>query len=76
MTPDEIKTVLDLHAKWRGGENLGKRADLCEADLSGADLTGANLREADLRGAYLYGAKITPDQRDALLAAMGVEVAE
>jgi hypothetical protein len=54
----ELKTTLDLHAKWLMGENGGKRAD-----LRGADLRGADLRDANLRGADLYGA----DLRDANL---------
>ncbi len=58
MTPDEIKTTLDLHAKWLLGENSGKRANLRSADLQGANLQGANLRSADLYGADLQGANL------------------
>jgi hypothetical protein len=68
MTPDELKTKIDLHAKWLRGEEGGVRldlrwanlteADLTEANLSGADLYGANLYKADLRWANLYGANL------------------
>lgn len=30
-TPDELKIVLDKHAKWRRGEVDGDRADLADA---------------------------------------------
>lgn len=59
MNSVELKTILDLHAKWLNGEPDGKKADLrwadlrlanlSWADLHGADLTGANLRSANLR---------------------------
>jgi len=63
MTPDEIKTVLDLHKKWLNGEDDGLKANLREANLRGAnlkyaDLREANLREADLREANLLGADL------------------
>ncbi len=67
MTPEEIKTILDAHAKWVRGDG-GKRAclsgaclrgaNLIGADLIGADLRGADLRGADLSGAYLRGADL------------------
>ena len=67
MTGDEIKAVLDAHARWLRGEG-GKRADLrgaylrgvnlWGAYLGGANLWGANLRGADLRGANLWGADL------------------
>lgn len=63
MNSVELKTILDLHAKWLNGEPDGKKADLrwadlrlanlSWADLHGADLTGANLRSANLRWADL-----------------------
>jgi hypothetical protein len=64
MTPDELKAVLDLHAKWRAGEPEGKRAylsyaDLSYADLSGANLSGTNLSYADLRDANLSYANLS-----------------
>ena len=62
MKPDELKTILDDHAKWLRGEN-GRCADLSGADLGGAclryaDLRCANLRNADLRGSDLRGANL------------------
>ena len=48
MTPDEIKTMLDNHAKWLADPATGKRADLREANLSGADLCGADLTGATI----------------------------
>ena len=47
MKPEEIKKVLDEHAKWRRGEG-GARADLSRASLRWADLRGADLRGANL----------------------------
>ena len=57
MTGDEIKAVLDAHARWLRGEG-GKRADLRGAALRGANLWGAYLGGADLRGANLWGADL------------------
>ena len=63
MEANELKKILELHAKWLNGEEGGKRANLRRADLSDADLSdadlsdahlgGADLSDADLRGAYL-----------------------
>ena len=52
MTKDELKLVLDNHAKWFRGDG-GERANLEGANLrraylEGADLEGANLEGADL----------------------------
>ena len=71
ITTDEFNKAVELHQKWRNGEDGGERADFSQADLtevdfsnlSGADLRGANLsgaylREADLRGADLRGADL------------------
>jgi hypothetical protein len=60
MTKDELKVVLDAHAKYRLDpyDPAGKLANLYSADLGGADLGGANLGGADLRGANLYGANL------------------
>jgi hypothetical protein len=73
-TPDQLKDILERHAKWlrnqegaRGADlscaDLSRadlsRADLSGADLSGADLSGANLSGADLRGADLSGAYLS-----------------
>ena len=59
MTQEEIKKVLDLHQKWRNGEEGGVRADLRWANLSGANLSGANLSGADLRWANLRWADLS-----------------
>jgi hypothetical protein len=72
MKPEELKAILDDHAKWLRSEG-GKKANLAEANLSnanlaeadlawanltGADLATANLTGADLRGANLRGANL------------------
>ena len=57
MTQDELKVILDKHAKWLRDEEGGERADLSSADLRSADLSYANLRSADLRSADLSSAK-------------------
>ena len=74
MNSEELKAILDLHAKWIRKEPDGKRADLSwsdlrfanlsdvdlhGADLTRADLTGANLRFADLSEACLHGADLS-----------------
>lgn len=61
MKANELKKILELHAKWLNGEKGGERAnlrwanlrwaDLSTADLRGADLSGADLRRADISGA-------------------------
>jgi hypothetical protein len=58
MNADEIKSVLDLHAKWLRDEEGGSRADLSRTNLSGANLYGANLSDADLIGANLRDANL------------------
>ncbi len=58
-TPQELKTILELHRKWVYGEANGKRADLSGANLSGANLSGANLSGADLSGANLSDADLS-----------------
>ena len=74
MKNDDLKVVLEAHAKWVRGETGGLCANLSCADLSGAylsranlsganlscaNLSGANLRGAYLRGAYLSGAYLS-----------------
>jgi len=54
LTKMEIKVKLELHLKWRSGEDGGERANLSRADLSGADLWRANLSRANLSGADLW----------------------
>ena len=58
MTGQELKQVLEAHAKWARGKAGGFRADLSGADLSGADLRSANLSGADLRSADLRSANL------------------
>ena len=58
MEANELKKILELHAKWINGEEGGKRADLSHADLSDADLRGADLSHADLREADLSHADL------------------
>ena len=58
MDADELKIVLEKHAKWLKNEDGGEQANLREADLRGADLRGADLRGANLRGADLRGANL------------------
>ena len=79
MKPEELKTILDDHAKWLRGEG-GKRADLSGADLYGANLRGAdlsranlrgaNLRRANLYGANLYGADLSRAEIDSAICRM------
>ena len=62
MTDADLKSILDLHAKWLRGEAGGvganlARANLVGADLTDADLTGADLANANLTGSYLAGAR-------------------
>jgi hypothetical protein len=56
MNTDEIKQVLELHAKYLRDEEGGTRAYLYGAYLYGANLEGANLKGANLKGANLDGA--------------------
>ena len=58
MNSEELKTVLDLHAKWIRKEPDGKRADLSWTHLRFANLSGADLHGADLTGADLTGANL------------------
>ncbi len=64
MKADELKQILDIHAKWIRGESGGIRANLSGANLRGAylrmaNLSGANLSGANLRGANLSGADLS-----------------
>ncbi|WP_175429818.1 pentapeptide repeat-containing protein [Azospirillum argentinense] len=64
-----LRVVLDLHAKWRRGEEGGSRAVLRDADLRDAVLRDADLSGADLSGAVLRGAVLSgADLRDAVLS--------
>ena len=64
MKNDDLKVVLEAHAKWVRGETGGIRADLRGANLGraylrGANLSCANLSCADLSGANLSGANLS-----------------
>jgi uncharacterized protein YjbI with pentapeptide repeats len=58
-TPEELRTILDAHAKWLRGDKDGTRANLSGANLSRAYLFGANLSRAYLFGANLSGADLS-----------------
>ena len=58
MSDEELKKILDNHAKWLRNEG-GECANLRGADLRFADLSGANLSEADLSGANLIWADLS-----------------
>ena len=57
-TSEELKVILEKHAKYRAGEEGGERANLQGANLQDAYLQGAYLQGAYLQGAYLQGAKL------------------
>jgi hypothetical protein len=59
ITPEELKSILDRHAKWLENAEGGERANLSRADLSGANLSRANLSGANLLGADLWGADLS-----------------
>ena len=59
MTQDELKVILDKHAKWLRDEEGGERANLRYADLRSADLSSADLSYADLRYADLSYANLS-----------------
>ena len=58
MKQEELKEILDKHAKWLRDEEGGERADLSDADLRRAYLRHANLSDAYLRRADLSGADL------------------
>jgi len=57
-TADELKTIIEQHAKWWHEEDKGQRANLRGANLRGANLQRANLQDADLLGANLQRANL------------------
>ena len=59
ITPKELKSILDRHAKWLDDGEGGERANLSKADLSWTNLSGANLSEANLSRANLSGADLS-----------------
>lgn len=58
MNKQELKKILDSHAKWLRSEKGGMRANLSGANLERANLQGANLSRANLQGADLCGANL------------------
>ena len=58
MNNEELKEILEKHAKYLNGDPDLKRANLRGADLRDADLRDAYLRDADLRDAYLRDANL------------------
>lgn len=48
MNAEELKAVLEKHAKWRRNEEGGKKADFRGVNLFGANLIGADLRGANI----------------------------
>ena len=57
-TPEQLREILDLHAKWLRNDPTGQRANLSDANLTHANLYGANLYGASLTNASLYGANL------------------
>lgn len=53
LTDEELKNILDLHAKWLRGESGGVQACLIDVDLSYNDLSGKDLRNAYLGNVIL-----------------------
>ena len=82
MNKNDLKKVLDAHASWLRGEDIGVCANLRGVNLRGANLDYANLRGADLRGAYLRGAYLRganlrgADLRGAYLGGANLEDAD
>ena len=72
MEANELKKILELHAKWLNGEKGGERANLSDADLSYVDLSGVDLRHSILKGTILRGA----DLRGATLSDVDLEGAD
>ena len=63
MNNEELKEILEKHAKYLNGDPDLKRANLrgavlCDADLRDVDLRDANLRDANLRDANLFDADL------------------
>ena len=66
MTSDELKEILEAHAKWLRGEAGGLPADLSGMDLRShadalrsASLRGSSLRHSNLRGSNLRGSDLS-----------------
>ena len=58
MNNEELKEILEKHAKYLSGDPDAERTYLCNADLRGADLRDADLRDAYLRDANLFDANL------------------
>lgn len=69
MSPEELKTILDDHAKWLRGKG-GKQANLSWANLRAVNLSRANLSEADLSGANLSRANLCGAKVDVAICRM------
>lgn len=55
LTDEELKNILDLHAKWLNGEPGGVQAYLIDVDLTGIYLVNKNLSWAFLHHVILKG---------------------
>lgn len=63
MTPEQLKDILDKHAKWLANEDGGVRFDLRSVNLRDVNLRNADLRHArlidvDLSDSVLRGANL------------------
>ena len=56
MNKEELKEILEEHAKYLNGDPDGERADLCNANLRDANLLNTNLHGAYLLNTNLHGA--------------------
>ena len=68
VTGEDMKELLDRHARWLKGQASGRRLDLWDTDLAGISLVNADLRDANLGRARLQGADLSgADLRTAYL---------
>ena len=58
-TPEQLREILDQHAKWLRNEPTGQCANLSYANLTDANLTDANLTDANLTDANLSYANLS-----------------
>ena len=58
ISKEELRHILDKHAKFLKDEDGGEKADLRSANLRSANLSAANLSYADLRSADLSYAEL------------------
>ncbi|MEM7651040.1 MAG: pentapeptide repeat-containing protein [Pseudomonadota bacterium] len=59
VTPEQLKNIIDLHAKFLKGTGGGQRAILKYKDLSGLDFRLADLTNADFSACCLNGANLS-----------------